>query len=450
MTESLAEDPFIGRTIDERYQILSRIGEGGMGVVYKAKQLSIDRVIAIKMLNRRMATDPTWVQRFNMEAKACSRLRHPNTIRLFDFGQTREGLLFMAMEFLEGKSLRQTIADDAPMDPMRVIRIIAQCCTSLIEAHGMGIIHRDIKPDNVFVLDLAGSPDFVKVLDFSVAKLLMGNEGLRTQAGIVFGTPQYMSPEQGRGAKLDVRSDIYALGVLAYEMICGRPPFTDPNPMSVLHMHMHHPVPPLDPNLSPTVRDFIIRCLAKEPAHRDASAQDLLDHANHVLASLGERPSGLIPSDIPGIIQEDHSSPNKIFTAGPQQKTMIAGQHLRAPSPAPSEQQTILADAHPSPSAAAASEQNTILAKGSSQTVLLDSSEGIVSFSQDQRAHNGTMLLDDSEGVVSFAQRGDTAKPAAIEQTPSAPSLLFWLSCILTGVGVGVVAYIIVITLGAR
>ncbi|HEY0253413.1 MAG TPA: serine/threonine-protein kinase, partial [Kofleriaceae bacterium] len=223
-------DPFVGKVIDGRYEIQQRVGEGGMGVVYNARQMSIDRVIALKMLNQQMQGDQQWVQRFYNEAKACSRLQHPNTIRMFDFGQTQDGRLFMTMEFLDGISLRDAL-QRGPLAPQRVVKILIQCCASLAEAHSIGIIHRDIKPDNVFLLNMAGSPDFVKLLDFSVAKLLEGDR-MKTQAGVVFGTPQYMSPEQGRGAPLDARSDLYALGVLAFEMLTGNVPFNDDNPMT--------------------------------------------------------------------------------------------------------------------------------------------------------------------------------------------------------------------------
>ena len=178
-----------------------------------------------------MASDQQWVQRFSNEAKACSRLQHPNTIRMFDFGQTSDGRFFMTMEFLEGNVLRAAI-NNQPMAPNRVMKVLIQCCASLAEAHAIGIIHRDIKPDNVFLLNMAGSPDFVKLLDFSVAKLLQEGGQMKTQAGVVFGTPQYMSPEQGRGLPLDARSDLYALGILGYEMLTGRVPFNDDNPMT--------------------------------------------------------------------------------------------------------------------------------------------------------------------------------------------------------------------------
>ena len=280
------QDPFVGKVIDGRYEIQARIGEGGMGVVYKARQTSIDRVIAIKMLNAQMAADPTWVQRFYNEAKACSRLQHPNTIRMFDFGQTTDGRLFMTMEFLDGMSLREALSK-GPLAPQRVIKVLIQCCASLAEAHSIGIIHRDIKPDNVFLLNMAGSPDFVKLLDFSVAKLLEGDR-MKTQAGVVFGTPQYMSPEQGRGLPLDARSDLYALGILAFEMLTGAVPFHDENPMSVIQMHLHAPVPALPQSIPYSVQQVVRRALEKEPARRYQSSGEMMQHCQQVFSELSQ------------------------------------------------------------------------------------------------------------------------------------------------------------------
>jgi eukaryotic-like serine/threonine-protein kinase len=282
------QDPFIGKVFDGRYEILARIGEGGMGVVYKARQVSIDRVIAIKMLNPQMASDQQWVQRFSNEARACSRLQHPNTIRMFDFGQSQQdGRYFLTMEFLEGTVLRGAI-QQGPMAPNRVVKILIQCCASLAEAHAIGIIHRDIKPDNVFLLNMAGSPDFVKLLDFSVAKLLQENDRMKTQAGVVFGTPQYMSPEQGRGLPLDARSDLYALGILGYEMLTGRVPFNDDNPMTVLQMHLRSELPPLPPNLPPNVVAVVRKALEKDPSRRYQSAGEMMQHCQQVFAELNQ------------------------------------------------------------------------------------------------------------------------------------------------------------------
>ena len=278
------QDPFVGKVIDGRYEIQQRVGEGGMGVVYKARQISIDRVIALKMLNQQMASDPTWVQRFYNEAKACSRLQHPNTIRMFDFGQTSDGRLFMTMEFLDGISLRDALSK-GPLAPQRVVKILIQCCASLAEAHSIGIIHRDIKPDNVFLLNMAGSPDFVKLLDFSVAKLLEGDR-MKTQAGVVFGTPQYMSPEQGRGLPLDARSDLYALGILAFEMLSGTVPFHDDNPMTVIQMHLHAGVPPMPDTVPYPVQQIVRRALEKDAGRRYQSSGEMMQHCQQVFAEL--------------------------------------------------------------------------------------------------------------------------------------------------------------------
>ncbi len=278
-------DNLVGQVLDGRYQLIERIGEGGMGVVYKAQQLASGQIAAVKVLNPHLATDPTWVQRFYNEAKATSQLQHPNTIRMHEFGQTPSGILYLAMEFLDGSGLRQVIATSAPMPPPRVLDILSQCCDSLAEAHAAEIIHRDIKPDNIFLLPQPRA-DFVKVLDFSVAKLL-ADHGFRTQAGMVFGTPEYMSPEQGRGRKLDARSDLYALGTIGFEMLTGRVPFADEhNPMAVLQAHMTAPIPALPSHVPPTVVELIKRSMAKEPGQRFSSAIEMKQHCDHLRAQL--------------------------------------------------------------------------------------------------------------------------------------------------------------------
>src|SRR5688572_24404520 len=195
---------------------------------------------------------------------------------MFDFGQSaQDGRYFLTMEFLEGQVLRGAI-QQGPMTPARVVKILIQCCASLAEAHTIGIIHRDIKPDNVFLLQMAGSPDFVKLLDFSVAKLLQENDRMKTQAGVVFGTPQYMSPEQGRDLPLDARSDLYALGVLAFEMLTGRVPFHDDNPMTVIQMHLRGEVPPLPQTVPYSVQQVVRRALEKDPARRYQSSGEMM------------------------------------------------------------------------------------------------------------------------------------------------------------------------------
>ena len=274
---------WIGRTLGGRYQILEMIGEGGMGVIYRARQLSVDREVAIKMLHSTAAMEPKWVERFHSETRACSRLSHPNTIRLYDFGQTTRGGLYMVMELLRGRSLAEVIRADAPMEPARVLRILIQCCASLTEAHQAGIIHRDIKPDNIFLLKYAGATDYIKLFDFSIAKHL---DVVMTAAGMVMGTPQFMAPEQGRGTEVDYRADIYALGAVAYTMLCGKMPFNDPNPIEVLKMHQHSEVPPLPPSVPSSVASLVRSCLSKDAADRPQSAPALLEAAKVWLAEL--------------------------------------------------------------------------------------------------------------------------------------------------------------------
>jgi predicted Ser/Thr protein kinase len=267
------QDPLIGKVLADRFEILGRIGEGGTGVVYKAKQITVDRTVAIKVLGAHVSSDPQWVKRFHNEARAAARLDHPNTVRMIDFGETKEGLLFIAMEYLHGRPLSDEIARLGKIPPQRALRIISQVCQSLQEAHTQGIIHRDIKPDNVFLVEMKGSGDFVKVLDFSVAKMDTPDAQL-TRAGTVFGTPAYMSPEQARGVKLAPQSDVYACGIVLYEMLTGKPPFEAALPMEVVMMHLRQKPAPLVGFPEPLVR-VVMKALEKTPDRRQGGAEDL-------------------------------------------------------------------------------------------------------------------------------------------------------------------------------
>ena len=268
-------DPYVGRKLKNTFLIEQLIGEGGMGKVYLATQLSLDKKVAIKILHKHLfSADKTIALRFHREAKSASQIDHPNSIRIIDFGQMEEdGSLYIAMEHLSGKELTDIIAADFPFMPVRIATIIGQVCGVLAEAHDKGIIHRDMKPDNIIVIKRPEQPDFVKVLDFGIAKL-MDREGPRlTMEGMVCGTPEYMSPEQAMGKDLDPRSDIYALGCILYEMLTMHVPFEGNNYSAILTSHVRDEViPPSvrrpDLDIHPGLEAVCLRAMAKKKEDR--------------------------------------------------------------------------------------------------------------------------------------------------------------------------------------
>lgn len=289
-------DPMIGRLIHGRFLIESRIGAGGMGIVYRARQTGIDRPVAVKMLLRELAGDEKVIKRFQIEALAVSRLNHPNTIRIYDFGQIEDGTLYFAMEFLEGRNLEQTLRREGALSVRRSLHVMRQIAASLTEAHEKGIVHRDLKPDNVFLVRVGEDPDFVKVLDFGVAKLREADQrqGTVTQAGTIFGTPRYMAPEQCRSMAVDHRADLYAIGVIGYELMTGRPPFDAENPLAILIQHVQDPPPAMaearpDLEVPEEVEGLVMRCLRKDPGERFQSAADLVAEIRRCEAVLAGR-----------------------------------------------------------------------------------------------------------------------------------------------------------------
>nr|WP_216627033.1 serine/threonine-protein kinase [Corallococcus exercitus] len=272
-------DEYVGKTIASKYRVEALIGEGGMGKVYRARQLALDKVVVLKVLRHTLLSDERTVARFQREAKAASRLNHPNSISVLDFGQADDGALFIAMEYVAGQDLHQLLSREWPLGEARVVRIVLQILSALSDAHGAGVIHRDLKPENIMVEQRRNEPDFVKVLDFGIAKITDSqDEGpALTRAGFVCGTPEYMSPEQARGAVLDHRSDLYAVGVILYQLMTGLLPFESDSAVGFATKHLtEEPPPPTrrrpDARISPGMERLILRVLSKDPDDRPANA----------------------------------------------------------------------------------------------------------------------------------------------------------------------------------
>jgi serine/threonine-protein kinase len=275
-----APDEYIGKTVASKYRVEQMIGEGGMGKVYRAIQLSLDKPVVLKVLRAALLSDANTVRRFQREAKAASRLNHPNSISVLDYGQSEDGALYIAMEYVEGKDLHHILSRDWPLSEARVVRLMSQVLSALADAHAASVIHRDLKPENIMVEQRRGEADFVKVLDFGIAKIVDGtnDEGpALTRAGFVCGTPEYMSPEQARGAQLDHRSDLYAVGVILYQLMSGMLPFDSDSAVGFATKHLvEQPVTPTarrpEAKVSAAMERLIMRALSKSPDDRPQTA----------------------------------------------------------------------------------------------------------------------------------------------------------------------------------
>ena len=273
-------DPLIGRVLDDKYRLDARLGEGGMGTVYSATHLLIERSVAVKVLNPRLLADEGAKERFRREARAAGRLQHSNAVAVTDFGETRDGVVYLVMELLEGRPLRDVLAREAPLDPARAVSIMLQVAAAVGAAHDAGIIHRDLKPGNIFVVQRPNAPHIVKVLDFGIAKLSEA-DGVPvktlTGTGVMIGTPRYMSPEQCDGAPLTPAADVYSLGVILYEMLTGQTPFTGSTPLALALKHSSEqprPLRELVPSVPPELEEVVLHTLAKSPGERPADAGD--------------------------------------------------------------------------------------------------------------------------------------------------------------------------------
>lgn len=273
-------EALVGQVIAQRYRVAKLIGEGGFGAVYKALHTGTNDEVAVKVLRTEQAGNAEVVARFQDEAAITASLKQPHTVRVFDFGQTATGDLYIAMEFLEGKTLSKVMDDEQPLGYLRIGHIALQVLKSLAEAHSKGLVHRDLKPDNIFLQTVFGEEDFVKVLDFGIAKSLAQGGQSRTATGVIVGTPPYMSPEQARGTGIDQRTDLYALGCILFEAVTNRVPFHAETAIDTLIQRITNPPP--DPRglcVTPTPEafcDVVLRAMATQADQRFATAQDMI------------------------------------------------------------------------------------------------------------------------------------------------------------------------------
>jgi serine/threonine protein kinase len=307
------EDPLLGRVLSERYRILRKLGEGGMGVVYLAEHVVIEKKLALKVLFPDLTRRADLIQRFMQEAKSASRIGHENVIDITDFGQSPEGYVFIAMEYLSGQDLGQVLKASGLLSWQRAQPIVVQIVKALRAAHERGIIHRDMKPENIFVTPRDDGREFVKVLDFGIAKVMGLDEDVPrlTRTGMIFGTPEYMSPEQAQGQSVDHRVDIYAVGCIMFHILTGQVPFKADSFMGILSKHMMEaPEPPrsLNPTIDPAIEAIILRAMEKDPAKRFQSMRELLQA---LLPAPSAELSGAVPVS-PGL-----SSPRTAVASAP-------------------------------------------------------------------------------------------------------------------------------------
>jgi len=290
-------DPLVGQIIDATYEVVEIVGEGSMGRVYRAQHIQLRKQVALKVLHANLVSDTTVVKRFEREAQAASRLNHPNCISMFGYGREENSdLLWMAMEFIEGRDLGSIIAEDSPLPAKRVLHIMSQVCDALDEAHSANVIHRDLKPANIVCFDHRRTRDFVKVLDFGIAKIVGSEQEYQplTREGIVCGTPAYMSPEQVQGLELDPRSDLFSLGIILYQTLTGSLPFLGDSAVEVAtKIVVDQPIAPsearFDWSYPPELEEIVLKLLSKNRDDRYRGAHEVKRALEDCLYELHDR-----------------------------------------------------------------------------------------------------------------------------------------------------------------
>ncbi len=328
----------VGATLDGRYELVAHLATGGMGAVFRARHVHLRKDVAVKVLRPDLTASAEIVERFRREAEIASALEHDNIVRVTDFGRSPEGLLFLVMELLAGESLFDRLRREGSLPPEEAVPVLWQVCAGLEAAHALGVVHRDLKPENVFLARTASGREVAKVLDFGIAKIADPQSGSATQAGIVVGTPEYLSPEQAMGTAVDARADVYAVGLIAWRMLAGRHPFKADEPRSLLMMQATRPVPPLTdvrPELAtyPALVAAVAKACAKDAAARHQTASALGNDLGAALGPAFMLPPGATPapsisltfSPIPLVPRRAAEGPPRLATppgAAPQGETV--------------------------------------------------------------------------------------------------------------------------------
>jgi len=336
----------LGQKINDRYEVLELIGKGGSGQVFKALDTQSDQTVALKILKDISTENSESVIRFEKEVAVSAKLTNPHTVKVFDFGKTREGFLVISMEFLEGRPLRELIQNEAPLSPRRAVSIVVQALEALAEAQKVGIVHRDLKPDNIFILDGEDGEDLVKVLDFGIAKFLLDDTvgDTLSRDGFVFGTPLYISPEQALGWQVTPASDIYSLGVVFFEMLAGYPPFNAETPIGLGMKHIYEP-PPLD-RLRVTeeayigIKQILAAMLEKRPEKRLDDAEAIIGRFAD-LGGIVDTPFEVLPDEGGGQVPVKPTTDQETIRARPADTGESPVASL-APDPTEEEDEEIL------------------------------------------------------------------------------------------------------------
>ena len=306
----LGPERLVGTVIGERYAVEAIIGRGGYGTVYRARHVRTDDTLAVKVLRASTLDDPSVAERFAREAKLASSLKHPNTLQVIDYGELQDGSPYLVMPFLQGQTLSDLLAAEGPISPDRLVHIASQVLGSLAEAHARGIVHRDLKPDNIYLQTVHGKEDYVRVLDFGIAKTLDEADQDLTQSGTVVGTPRYMSPEQAQGRAVDGRSDLFTLGVILFEALSGLTPHLGETPLATILKRVTEDAPDLHSALLlPSPRglcDAVLRAMSRDPAARFANADEMAValraglqtpiEPSRALATTAVAPPGAVPT----------------------------------------------------------------------------------------------------------------------------------------------------------